>query len=108
MCIRDRGDDASCLNLYQPRNPKIIAPTDDFIKSRRFEFQNSLAESNEEKENPWLLLTREYPDGAIPVIADANSLTYVLHLKLGDDLNLETGNGSIRLRPVSYTHLTLP
>ena len=68
------GDDASCLNLYQPRNPRIIAPTDDFIQSGRFEFQNSLAESNEEKDNPWLLLNRESPDGAIPVIADANSL----------------------------------
>ena len=28
------GDDASCLNLYQPRNPRIIAPTDDFIQER--------------------------------------------------------------------------
>src|SRR5262249_11009768 len=27
------GDDASCLNLYQPRDPKILAPGDDFLKS---------------------------------------------------------------------------
>ena len=33
------GDDASCLNLYQPRNPKIIAPTDDFLESNRFTFR---------------------------------------------------------------------
>ncbi|HYN23927.1 MAG TPA: FtsX-like permease family protein, partial [Pyrinomonadaceae bacterium] len=82
------GDDASCLNLYQPRNPRIIAPTADFIQSGRFEFQNSLAESDEEKDNQWLLLNRESPDGAIPVIADANSLTYVLHLKLGEEFVL--------------------
>jgi putative ABC transport system permease protein len=94
------GDDASCLNLYQPRNPRIIAPTDDFIQSGRFEFQNSLAESNEEKDNPWLLLNREAPDGEIPVIADANSLTYVLHLKLGDEFVLHRPNGPVRLRVV--------
>lgn len=94
------GDDASCLNLYQPRNPRIIAPMDDFIKSGRFEFQNSLAESNEEKNNPWLLLNRESPDGAIPVIADANSLTYVLHLKLGDEFVLHRPSGPVRLRVV--------
>ncbi len=94
------GEDASCLNLYQPRNPRIIAPTDDFIQSGRFEFQNSLAESKEEKDNPWLLLNRESPDGAIPIIADANSLSYVLHLKLGDEFVLQRQSRPVRLRVV--------
>ena len=26
------GDDTSCLNLYQPRNPKIVAPPESFIR----------------------------------------------------------------------------
>src|ERR1700730_1056370 len=82
------GDDASCLNLYQPRNPRILAATDDFIKSNRFAFQNSLAGSKEENENPWLLLNRELDGGVVPVIADANSMTYVLHLKVGDEFLL--------------------
>ncbi|MFN2510031.1 MAG: ABC transporter permease [Pyrinomonadaceae bacterium] len=94
------GDDASCLNLYQPRNPRIIAPTDDFVQSGRFGFQDSLSESNEEKDNPWQLLNREFADGAIPVIADANSLTYVLHLKLGDEFILHRQRGPVRLRVV--------
>ena len=94
------GDDASCLNLYQPANPKIIAPTDDFIRSNRFVFQGSLANSPEEKENPWLLLQREFSDGAVPVVADANSMTYVLHLKLGDDFVLNREGGPVRLRLV--------
>lgn len=94
------GDDASCLNLYQPRNPKIIAPTPDFISGNRFAFQNSLASTSEEKQNPWLLLNREFPDGAVPVIADANSMTYVLHLKLGDDFVLQQGERPVRLRLV--------
>jgi hypothetical protein len=95
------GDDASCLNLYQPRNPKILAPTDDFVRANRFRFQESLAQTSEEKENPWLLLNAEAGDGTIPVIADANSMTYVLHLKLGDEfvLNREGGQ-ALRLRIV--------
>src|SRR6185295_12389736 len=50
------GDDASCLNLYQPRNPKIIGASNDFVRENRFVFQDSLAGTNEEKANPWLLL----------------------------------------------------
>ena len=95
------GDDASCLNLYQPRNPKIVAPTDDFINSGRFTFQSSLAAGDQEAANPWLLLNREFPDGAVPVIADANSLAYVMHLKLGDDFLLPHGSDTIRLRVVA-------
>lgn len=89
------GDDASCLNLYQPRNPKIVAPPDSLISENRFAFQSSI-DPNES--NPWLLLNREFPDGAIPVIGDANSLTYVLHLKVGEDFVIENGP---RLRVVA-------
>jgi putative ABC transport system permease protein len=94
------GDDASCLNLYQPRNPRIMAAPDDFIKSNRFAFQNSQAATKEEAENPWLLLNRELDGAVIPVIADANSMTYVLHLKVGDELVLNRNEGPIRLRLV--------
>ena len=38
--------------------------------------------------NPWLLLESQPADGAIPAIADANSMTYVLHLKLGETFML--------------------
>ncbi len=93
------GDDASCLNLYQPRNPRIMAAPDDFIESNRFAFQNSQAATKEEAGNPWLLLNREL-DGVIPVIADANSMTYVLHLKVGDELVLNRNEGPVRLRLV--------
>lgn len=97
--VRD-GDDASCLNLYQPRNPRIIGAGDELIRDNRFAFQGSLQSSSEEKENPWLLLNRGSSDGSIPVIGDANSLTYVLHLKLGDELVLNQGGRPIRLRVV--------
>ncbi len=59
------GDDASCLNLYQPRNPRILAPPATF--------------------RHWPKLETKLADGAIPAIADANSLEYVLHLKVGEE-----------------------
>jgi len=96
-----RGEDASCLNLYRPQNPRIMAPTESFVESGRFGFTAALAETPQEVANPWLLLDREEPDGAIPVIGDANSMTYVLHLGLGEDLDLPRGGeGALRLRLV--------
>jgi putative ABC transport system permease protein len=91
------GDDTSCLNLYQPRNPKIVAPPEAFIQDNRFTFLSSLASTAEEKNNPWLLLDRQFGNGAVPVIGDANSLTYVLHLKVGDELVIDHSNGPLRL-----------
>jgi putative ABC transport system permease protein len=94
------GDDASCLNLYQPRNPRVLAPADDFLPSGRFSFQASLAQTDEEKSNPWLLLNRELADAEVPVIADANSLAYVLHLKVGDPVVLDKAGAPVKLRVV--------
>jgi putative ABC transport system permease protein len=95
------GDDASCLNLYQPRNPRILAAGDDFIKINRFAFQSSVSGTKEESENPWLLLNRELESGVVPVIADANSIVYVLHLKVGDEFVLSRNEGPVRLRLVA-------
>jgi ABC-type lipoprotein release transport system permease subunit len=95
------GDDASCLNLYEPRNPRIVGASDSFARERRFAFQGSLGQTDEERANPWLLLKKVESDGAVPVIADANSMTYVLHKKLGEDIVLPQGDREIRLRLVA-------
>jgi putative ABC transport system permease protein len=110
-----KGEDASCLNLYQPHSPRIFGASDEFIKSNRFAFQDSLAKTPEEKNNPWLLLDEgagensanprsaiRNPQSPIPVIVDANSLTYVLHLKLGDEFLYARNNAEpLRLRIVA-------
>jgi ABC-type lipoprotein release transport system permease subunit len=95
------GDDASCLNLYQPKNPRIIAPPDSFLTEGRFTFQSAAAATDAERANPWLLLNRADPDGAIPVIADANSMTYVLHRAVGDQLVLTNAGVPVTLRFVA-------
>jgi len=95
------GDDASCLNLYEPRNPRILAPGDAFLAQGRFAFSASMATSDAERMNPWMLLQRPQADGAVPVIADANSMTYVLHRSLGDEIVLARGGQPVRLRIVA-------
>jgi hypothetical protein len=95
------GDDASCLNLYEPKNPRILAPTDAFLAKGRFAFQASRASTDEERTNPWLLLLRAEQDGAIPVIGDANSMTYVLHKQVGENIVITRGGREIRLRLVA-------
>ena len=86
------GEDASCLNLYQAKDPRVLAPTPAFVAEGRFAFSATAAETPEEEANPWLLLDREFEDGAIPAIADSTSLNYALHIGIGDDfvLNRDT------------------
>jgi hypothetical protein len=93
------GDDASCLNLYEPRQPRILGVRRDFIREGRFAFAGTL--DGAERENPWMLLEREQDDGAIPVIGDANSMTYVLHKSIGDDVVVDRGGQAVRLRLVA-------
>ena len=50
-----------------------------------------MAESDAERANPWLLLRRQFDDGAVPVIADATSMQYVLHVGVGDTFSIDTG-----------------
>lgn len=96
------GDDASCLNLYAPRNPRIIAPEERFLASGGFRFRDALAGTDAEKADPWRLLREDDPAAAVPVIADAASLEYVLHRKLGDEMTLDRpGSTPIRLRFVA-------
>ena len=93
------GDDASCLNLYEPRQPKVLGVRRDFIRQGRFSFAGTL--DGAERENPWVLLEREQDDGAVPVIGDANSMTYVLHKSIGDEIVVDRGGRPIRLRLVA-------
>jgi ABC-type antimicrobial peptide transport system permease subunit len=95
------GDETSCLTLYRPTNPRIIAPEPRFFDQPRFSFASSLASSADEIANPWRLLNRTFDDGAIPAIADQTTLMYVLHLGVGDDFTFTPdGQSDVRLRIV--------
>jgi hypothetical protein len=45
-------------------------------------------------------LERTFDDGALPVVADANSLTYVLHTPVGGDFAIDDNGRPLRLRVV--------
>jgi putative ABC transport system permease protein len=95
------GDETSCLTLYRPTNPRIIAPEPRFFDRPRFSFASSMATTPEEIENPWRLLNRTFDDGAIAAIADQTTLMYVLHLGIGDDFVFTPeGQAPVRLRIV--------
>jgi putative ABC transport system permease protein len=84
------GDDASCLNLYRPpQRPRVVGVPRTLLDENRFTFASSLAETDYERANPWRLLDRREPSGAIPAIVDATSLQYVLHASLGDEITFD-------------------
>lgn len=95
------GEDVSCLNLYQPRKPRILGVPAELIERGGFQFQGALTTSPEESENPWKALERETEAGVIPAIGDYNSVHWILHLALGEDLILQNEfGGALTLRLV--------
>ncbi len=103
VSFRERpGEDASCLNLYKSQEPTILGAPEAFLSEERFSFQKSMPSGPKQKLNPWLLLQSPLQDGAIPAIADANTIQYSLHLSVGQDLILGGRKGHpVRLRLVA-------
>jgi hypothetical protein len=94
------GDDTSCLNLYQPEKPRVLGVPEELIRRGGFEFA-ALQELTEGEDNPWTLLEGESEPGVIPAFGDANSMQWILHLGLGEELVLEDEYGEpVRLRLV--------
>ena len=88
------GEDVSCLNLYRPTRPRILGVTRNMVERGGFDFQSSLSETEEEAANPWRLLEKNYPDGVIPAVGDANTVMWILHLGLGGEMPITDENGS--------------
>ena len=92
------GEDASCLNLYKPSQPSILALPSPVIQRGGFTFQSTTSTAGG---NPWLLLDQDLGAGVIPAVGDANSVQWILHSGLGQDLSFENDYGdTIKLRLV--------
>ncbi len=79
------GDDASCLNLNQVQNPKILGVDQHALNQRQsFSFEKLL--DGIDAENPWLALSIDYGADVIPAFADQTVITWGLIKKLGDTL----------------------
>ncbi|HEY1858766.1 MAG TPA: FtsX-like permease family protein, partial [Gemmataceae bacterium] len=103
------GDDASCLNLYQPRDQQVrlLGTPARLIERGGFRFAASAAQTPEQRDNPWRLLNESLGDfdgkKVLPVVGEQNSLQWVLKKELGDDLEVTNEKGDpIKLRIVGY------
>lgn len=91
------GEDVSCLNLYRPRHPRVLGVPEALIRRGGFAFDRLLQETDE----PWTMLTRRPEPDVIPAFGDANSVTWILRMKLGDEIPVRTDTGGVvRLRLV--------
>ena len=94
------GDDASCLNLYRPQQPRVLGVPSEMVQRGGFSFL-SHAELPSGVQNPWQWLEQDLEEGVVPAIADANSAQWILHMGLGDEITIENDAGrGVRLRLV--------
>ncbi len=94
------GDDASCLNLYRPQQPRVLGAPREFVRRGGFRWRAAAAEQHAQQQNPWLLLDVDAQGNSdlIPAVLDQNTATYSLHLSgLGSRFEMADGRGG-RLR----------
>jgi hypothetical protein len=92
------GDEASCLNLNRPQQPRLAGVAPEALASRRaFRFAQTIepARASEPSgfaasqssagtgESAWALLAERQPDGAVPAVADAATVTWSLKTRVG-------------------------
>lgn len=86
------GDDASCLNLNQVQNPKILGIDANFFQNRdAFSFDKIAKDYH--TETLWDELNKNYGNNVIPAIADQTVIQWGLLKKVGDTLYYTNENG---------------
>ena len=102
-CRLQAGDDASCLNLYQPQKPRILGVPLSLIERGGFSFGKTLAKTDEERQNPWLLLKPS--TDPIPIFIAENTAKYILKKSLGEFIEVQGDNGiNVKLQIVGLFH----
>jgi ABC-type antimicrobial peptide transport system permease subunit len=81
------GEDASCLNLYRPTQPRVLGMPQTFIERGGFAWAATASQLQESRNsgNPWSLLdgdlgSDEAGKPVVPVVLDASTAMYSLHL----------------------------
>jgi len=103
-CRVQSGEDASCLNLYKPRRPRMIGISPRLIDRGGFTWAALPGDlSAAEKESPWRVLERNWPNNSmtdseqepVPIILDQNTALYSLQLYkgVGQYFTLENDTG---------------
>lgn len=88
------GDDASCLNLNQVQQPRILGVDPNVFNEKQcFSFADLLNDVDETK--PWLKLEKLYENNVIPAFADQTVITWGLMKKIGDTLDYKNESGEL-------------
>lgn len=93
-----QGADASCLNLNKPSNPQLLGVEPDDLRGR-FRFVD-VARGFATKQ-AWELLNAPLPEGEVPAVGDANTITWAIGKSVGDALEYTDDHGrSFKVRLV--------
>lgn len=89
------GDEASCLNLQRPQNPRVLGLDPAALASRgAFAFAGGAGD--------WSVLRDWDGTGPVPAVLDANYVRYTLKMAVGDVLTVRSDTGQagepVRLR----------
>ncbi|MDB5335517.1 MAG: FtsX-like permease family protein [Planctomycetaceae bacterium] len=76
------GDEASCLNVFKSQLPTVLGAPRDLIERGGFRFVGM------SQPNPWTALNEKPESGAVPVLADMNTLQYSMHKGVGAKLGV--------------------
>ena len=80
------GDEASCLNLQRPQNPRVLGVDPAALTSRgAFSFVGGATD--------WSVLNEWDGTGPVPAVLDANYVRYTLKLAVGDVLTVRSESG---------------
>jgi ABC-type antimicrobial peptide transport system permease subunit len=97
------GDEASCLNLNHPQQPRLLGVNPELL-ARRGAFTFAEVWKGPGPDNPWTLLTDNtgMATDEIPAIGDAASIEWSLGKKVGDAITVTDERGRpLKLRLVA-------
>jgi len=89
------GDDSSCLNLNQTREPRILGVNPALLTKRgTFTFAKGAG---------WEVLGQSTDDGAVPAVVDMNTGMWALHVGVGDTLDYPNeAGGTFKIRIAGF------
>ncbi len=88
------GDDASCLNLNQVNQPRVLGVDPKAFDSKKA-FAFAQLDERIDEIHPWMALEKELGTNIIPAYADQTVITWGLKKKIGDTLYYKSEAGEM-------------